>query len=117
MSHRIWIGAVLLTGVVVGCATIEQLAPPVEQVAPAPGQLDDTTALALQHGRDLYLTKCVRCHRPLPITAYGSDQWRLILPRMATEARLSDDEHRALAAYINAVRAASERVAAAGSLR
>ena len=109
MSRCIWIGGVLLTSMVVGCATIDQLAPPVDEVMLRTAELDDQSLALLRGGRDLYITVCARCHSPEAVTGYTRGQWSSILPRMAEEARLSARERLAVTEYVMAVLKAHER--------
>ncbi len=108
MSHRIRIAGFLLTSVVVGCATIDQLAPPVDEIMRSTAEFDDQTLAMLADGRHLYITSCARCHSPEAVTAYTSRQWTTILPRMAEKAELSVRERLAVSEYVKAVLAAHE---------
>ncbi|MBT8207716.1 MAG: hypothetical protein KJO18_05525 [Acidimicrobiia bacterium] len=103
------IGGVLLASLVVGCATIEQLAPPVDQVLLGAATVDDDSIAMLQDGRDVYITRCARCHSPEPVTAYTREEWQTILPRMVEEAGLSAEERLSVGEYIVAVLTAHER--------
>lgn len=77
-----------------GCQSLEVIAP----VAAAP----DPTGRVKQ-GRDLYLTRCTKCHAPEPVRDYSRTEWEGIIPEMAEETRLSLSETHALRAYILAV--------------
>ena len=111
MSRSIWIRGILLTSVVVGCATIDQLAPPVDEIMLATAELDDQSLAMLRDGRDLYITRCARCHSPESVTAYTRDQWSTILPRMTEKAGHSVEERIAVKEYIMAVLTVHERPA------
>ena len=95
---------------VVGCATIDQLAPPVDEVFITAVEGDDGSTSILRSGRHVYVTSCARCHSPEAVTSYSRDQWRAIMPRMADEAGLSVDERDAVTAYVMAVLTVHERV-------
>lgn len=57
----------------------------------------------LQHGRDLYITKCSKCHNTLRITRYTASQWLDILPEMSDKSKLTTAESTAVSSYIDAV--------------
>ncbi len=99
---RRWILAVVLVVclVVVGCATIEDLAPPVDATVLQMAAAHEIDADRLSQGRVLYITACARCHRPAPVVRYAAQRWREILPRMSARARFSPDETEAVEAYV-----------------
>lgn len=89
-----------------GCLTIEQMAPPVESLAPSatgagPAGLD---LAQLRRGRDIYLTGCASCHAVEPIDRYAHQEWLDIIPDMAEETRLDPAETADVRAYILAAR-------------
>ena len=93
-THRRFRAAVTLATllVVIGCATIEELAPPVGALALREGEAMGVPAENLERGRTIYITNCARCHSPEPITGYSEAQWRETLPRMSHEAMLTAQE-------------------------
>lgn len=99
---RRWILAVVLVVclVVVGCATIEDLAPPVDATVLQLAAAHEIDADRLSQGRVLYITACARCHRPEPVVRYAPQRWREILPRMFARTRLGPDEAEAVEAYL-----------------
>ena len=99
---RRWISAVVLAAcvVVVGCATIEDLAPPVDATILQLAAAQEIDADRLSQGRALYITACARCHRPAPVVRYAAQRWREILPRMSARTKLDPDEAEAVAAYV-----------------
>jgi mono/diheme cytochrome c family protein len=107
-SRRGWLGGALLALIVVGCATMEQIAPPVDALAASRPELDGPALERLQAGRALYVTECARCHRPEWVTNYTRDEWSTIMPRMVAETKLGPDDRRAVEAYVEAVLAAAE---------
>ena len=78
--------------VIPGCQTLEQIAPP---VADSTGQL--------HHGRDIYVTRCVKCHAPEPVYKYTKTEWEEIIVDMADETNLTASETNAVRAYVMAV--------------
>jgi mono/diheme cytochrome c family protein len=78
--------------VVIGCATIEELAPPVGALALREGETMGVTAENLERGRTIYITQCARCHSPEPIASYSEAQWQETLPRMSHQAVLTAQE-------------------------
>ncbi len=97
--------ALLLT--IIGCATIEQLAPPLpsadsstSSAAVSLGSISDTTLQQARRGRQIYITECIKCHSPERVTRYSQIQWNEILPRMAEESKLPPEKITDIAAYI-----------------
>ncbi len=99
---RRWISAVVLVAcvVVVGCATIEDLAPPVDATVLQLAAAHEIDADRLSQGRALYITACARCHRPEAVVRYTREHWGRILPRMSARARFGPDEAEAVEAYV-----------------
>lgn len=81
---------------ITGCVSLEQIAPPVEAVA-------SHASPQLSAGRDLYITKCAKCHAPEPITKYPAARWLDIIPDMAEQTKLSVEETTDVRAYVMAV--------------
>jgi mono/diheme cytochrome c family protein len=92
---------------VIGCATIEELAPPVGALTLREGETMGVNAENLERGRTIYITQCARCHSPEPVTGYTESQWRETLPRMSHEAMLTDRETADVRDYVMATVAAS----------
>jgi len=89
-----------------GCATIDEIAPPIDPRNPRTGaqtEIADQMLARLEYGRQLYLTDCAACHSPEPVTRYSRARWNDTLPRMAREARLNAEQESAVAAYIDYV--------------
>ena len=58
----------------------------------------------LLHGREIYITKCAKCHSVEPVTKYPLAQWEYdILPEMNEETNLDAEEAAAVRAYVLAV--------------
>lgn len=79
-----------------GCQSLEQIAPPVAVVSMQPND-------KLRLGRDLYVTKCAKCHAPEPILKYSASKWEEIVADMAEETKLTDHETAAVREYVMAV--------------
>ena len=99
---RRWILAVVLVAsvVAIGCATIDDLAPPIDATVLQLAAAHEIDADRLSQGRALYITACARCHRPAPVVRYAAQRWREILPRMSARTKLGPDEAEAVAAYV-----------------
>ena len=55
-------------------------------------------------GREIYITKCAKCHSVEPVTRYPLAQWEHeILPEMNEETNLNAEEAAAVRAYVLAV--------------
>lgn len=85
---------------VAGCVSIEQTVPPVSSGMVGFVQRPGTDAQRLESGRRVYLARCIGCHSAEPIEKYSFDQWRMILPAMAEEAKLNDTQAADLEAYV-----------------
>lgn len=84
-----------------GCAglTLTEMAPPAEAIqAVQPEELS-----ALSHGRQIYLTRCARCHSAQPVRQYTPRQWNALLPGMIRQTKLDASQESDLRAYITAV--------------
>lgn len=79
-----------------GCQSIEQIAPPVAVLSAKPSG-------SLQLGRELYITKCAKCHAPEPILKYTVAEWTAIVADMAEETKLTEHETAAVRDYVMAV--------------
>lgn len=82
----------------VGCLSLEEMAPSVDQqVLAVAGGAD---VASLERGRRIYLGKCIKCHSVVPIGEYSLAEWNEIIPDMSEETNLSADEQVDLRAYI-----------------
>ena len=52
-------------------------------------------------GKNIYVTKCTRCHEAKPMSHWTVQQWVPILDNMARRARLDDTEKSNVQAYVN----------------
>ena len=119
-----WLVVLLLgmaTLMSIRCTPLDRIAPPVDliinssNVSQPSGDFEDSQgegghrlggfhehdSAVLAHGREIYLTKCSRCHSPEPIDRYAMTQWHNeILPDMVDEARLDDQQEADLTAYL-----------------
>ncbi|OAI57971.1 hypothetical protein AYO49_01645 [Verrucomicrobiaceae bacterium SCGC AG-212-N21] len=96
--RALFLGAALSAG---SCVSLEQYAPLVESV---PMQARVGSANQLEHGRDIYITKCAKCHSVEPVKKYPLHQWEQeILPEMSEETKLSPAEVAAVRAYVLSV--------------
>lgn len=105
--------AILTAGLVAllaGCQSLDQIAPPVSALAIPAAQV---TRIA--EGRDIYVTRCAKCHAPEPVTNYTAAEWTSILADMAEETNLSEQETAAVRDYVFAV-LKSQSSAASGRL-
>lgn len=88
-----------------------------DQIAPLPSSLPGAHSTAVHSqlalGREIYVTKCARCHAPEPIHRYTAHKWEEIMADMAEETNLSDREAAAVRAYVVAVLSAPPQTKAA----
>jgi len=94
-----WI--ILFIGVVIsGCLSLEEMAPPIESTIIALAAETGISPGILAHGRQIYLTQCIRCHGVEPINRYTPDHWQMIVPEMAAETKLDTQQQADLLAYL-----------------
>lgn len=103
------IPALCAAAAIAGCATLEEIAPPPEQLVMGRASGADAANAAppdpslLARGRALYVTDCARCHAVVPVRDHTRAEWAEIMPRMVKESSLGEAELRALEAYVAAV--------------
>ena len=56
-------------------------------------------------GRQLYISKCARCHKFHHLANYNDADWQKWFGKMSRKARLSSPEHELLSKYLAAFRA------------
>ncbi len=84
------------SALITGCASIDQIAPPI------PGSTQ------LTEGRRIYTAQCTACHVAEPVKKYTPAQWAVILPDMITETKLNPAQAAAVTAYVRAALALPE---------
>lgn len=91
------------------CVSLEKAAPPVAMLATS--VVSKNTA-QLSSGRDIYVTRCIKCHSVEPVAKYSRVRWEQdILPEMAEETKLTVAESEAVKAYVLAVLASPAAIA------
>jgi cytochrome c5 len=55
-----------------------------------------------ENGKIVYNAKCGRCHDLKNAADYTAERWEKILEQMAPKAKLTDDEKKQVAAFVNA---------------
>lgn len=71
-----------------------------DQIAPLPTSSSNST---LARGRDIYITKCAKCHSPEPVARYSKTRWHEIMPEMVEETNLNAEDAAAVMAYVLAI--------------
>jgi hypothetical protein len=89
--------------VLAGCMSLEQMAPPVDGTL-AGFCRRGGDAEALTRGRDIYLSRCIQCHGLEPVARHSFSDWEMVIPEMADEASLNDQQEKDLTGYIFAAR-------------
>ncbi len=87
----------ILAAFVSGCVSTEKAAPPVASFAVPPS---GSKRAQLEQGREIYVTKCAKCHSPEPVHRYSPSRWGDILVDMIDEAKLNSAESAAVRAYV-----------------
>lgn len=104
MSKGPWPARVLLVFAALmggSCVSLEQAAPRAETL-PAQARMGSPAQLA--QGREIYVTKCAKCHSVEPVRKYPAEKWQhQILPEMEEETKLSASEVAAVRAYVMSV--------------
>ncbi len=55
-------------------------------------------------GKDLYLTKCTKCHKLYDPTTYEDDPWASWMRKMKKKAHLSDEQYELISGYLESLR-------------
>lgn len=83
-----------------GCVSLEQAAPPVALLGlPTTG----SKRTDLEKGRDIYITRCAKCHSVEPVKKYTTSEWERIMPVMVEKTKLTPDDNALVCAYVSAV--------------
>jgi hypothetical protein len=105
---RLSILAAFFICIFLGCETANY-APPVTPAMPrSTTKRRDVDLATLNHGRTLFVHRCIECHTLPPIWKYSREDWPKIVNDMSHRASLKPAEREAIVAYVLAVRA-SER--------
>jgi mono/diheme cytochrome c family protein len=94
MSFKRKLPILLLAAGLIGCVTALYL--PTQGDADAAG----VSLASLQQGRTLYINRCASCHNLYQPSAYTHADWAPILDRMQKPAKITDDEKRTIAKYL-----------------
>ena len=101
LQRTITLALLLFSSLILSCATIEDLAPLVDEAAVNLAISSGVDPSLAARGRTIYITSCVRCHSPEPVVRYDLVYWQIkILPDMAERSKLSETDTQALEAYI-----------------
>lgn len=101
LQRTIILALLLFSSLILSCATIEELAPLVDEAAVNLAISSGVDPSMAARGRTIYITSCVRCHSPEPVAGYDLVYWQTdILPKMAKRSKLSETDTQALEAYI-----------------
>jgi len=98
--YLLWASTAGVAVVFASCMSLEQMAPPVGPEFTAVSQRRRITLAQLEHGRQVYLADCTRCHSVEPISRYSAIKWEDIVRRMARESNLNEPTTEALRAYV-----------------
>ncbi len=79
-------------------AAVEVVKPPADVPKAIAKKMETPEVVA---GKELYTTKCARCHGPKPVENWTVAEWVPIMDRMAPKARLDATEKTNVTAYVN----------------
>ena len=60
-----------------------------------------TESPQVAEGKNIYTTKCARCHSPKPVDNWTVKEWIPIMDRMSVKAELDAPEKANVTAYVN----------------
>lgn len=86
------------------CMTTQQMAPPIEQTFIVHAG-KDANIDQLRRGRQLYVTKCTKCHTVEPVNRYSMRHWHRTMIDMVEETKLSEPQEKDVVAYIKSAHA------------
>lgn len=104
--------ATLLTLTTIGCMSLEEMAPSVDDRLVRLGERQMLDTQTLIRGREIYLNRCISCHNIEPVGRYTREQWEFIIPDMARESNLDDQQEHDLLSYILIAKAFTDEIAA-----
>lgn len=95
--HRKVLCVLVFCGVI-GCLDATKIAPAVVDLG------EGLNVELLETGRNIFLTRCTKCHNAVRITRYPLQYWQEeVLPEMSMESKLNSKQEEALTAYVEAV--------------
>jgi len=103
--------SMILTSLFVGgCAHVANVA----HVKPAAPTVDTAmvdlgggaSEATLEHGREIFTTRCATCHAAYPVSSHSTIEWHRIADEMADRTKLTPEEKSAMLDYIAAANAA-----------
>ena len=86
------LGILAISTVVVSCAT--------DDTAPGNSASSAPADPIYTHGKQIYRTKCAKCHAPEPVRRYSPAEWEELMPEMIEETNLNSAEITAVWSYI-----------------
>jgi len=87
-----------------GCETANYAPSITQQMAVASSRKQDVDVVKLEHGRNLFVHRCIECHTLPAIWHYTPKDWTEVVDSMAHRASLKPAERDAVIAYILTVR-------------
>ena len=86
----------------IGCESTNFAPPPVTpQMAKTGGR--QVSLATLEHGRKLFVSRCIECHTLPPVSSRSAVKWPSAVDRMAARASLKPAERDAMVDYLQAV--------------
>jgi hypothetical protein len=80
--------------------------PQEKQIQVAQNRWPNTTAEELKNGHNIFVTKCVECHKNYEITGFSEKKWVHEIDDMSPKAKLSPEEKLQLTKHILSYREA-----------
>ncbi len=83
-----------------GCATLDERAPPVDDLFLSEAKVSASEAARLREGRTIYVNFCGDCHSPRKVDNISKGDWKEHLPKMFKKAELYPEEIELVTNYI-----------------
>jgi cytochrome c2 len=91
-----------LVCLLIGCESASFRPPPVTPQMAKTGRNPFSLA-TLEHGRKLFVSRCIECHTLPPVSSRTAQKWPGTVDRMSARASLKPAERDAMIAYLQAV--------------
>jgi cytochrome c5 len=105
---RTWIAlAIVIAGMIAGCATTSSIAPPITAAMIQTGARQHADAASLTSGRTLFLNRCAHCHTLPAVGEKSAEDWPRIVATMSKRSGLKAEQGKSVLAYILAAQASA----------
>ena len=99
MSPKITLTLIAAT-LLVSCASLEERAPPVDELFIAEANVSGSEIERLREGHKIYTRFCADCHAPRRVDRITARDWQVHIPKMFKKAELYPEEIELVTNYI-----------------